>query len=277
MTNFHGIRCYGLQFQFSKALPSRRYYGSWLRTFIGDALCRSVCIFDKAQCPECALRGQCAYPQIFKRPALPPYWIHQWRVSPDKQEFEFTIILLEEVVRHAEIWIRSIANTGGLLQVRDVATNKVLFTRGHFKRRATVSPLNFVPVNHSSILIKMLTPLVTKSNDKDLFFAALHKRLNELIKFYGNGEPILFKNTPPWRVKKIDLHKIIIPRSTELPYARVAQVGTITLSDVIPKAASCLAGGQLLHAGGDSSMGCGHFSIRGVNQYERRFVVSRWG
>ncbi len=92
-----------------------------------------------------------------------------------------------------------------------------------------------------------------------------------------NGEPILFKNTPPWCVKKIDLHKIIIPRSTELPYVRVGQIGTITLSDVIPKAASCLAGGKLLHAGGDSSMGCGHFSVTGVNQYERRFVVSRWG
>jgi hypothetical protein len=34
---------------------------------------------------------------------------------------------------------------------------------------------------------------------------------------------------------------------------------------------------------GDSSMGCGHFSVTGVNQYERqysqerRIVVSRWG
>jgi hypothetical protein len=285
MTNFHGIRCYGLQFKFSKALPNRRYYGSWLRAFIGDALCREVCVFAKPQCPECALREQCAYPQIFKRPTLPPYWLHEWKIRYAKQHIEFTLILLKEIVNYAEVWIHSLANTGGLLQVRDVATNKILFIKDHFKRRATLSPLNFAPVNHSSILIKMLTPLVTKSKNPDFFFVALSKRLNELIKFYGNAEAIVFKNTPPWQVNKIDLHKFIIPRSIELPYARIGQIGTIRLSEVTREAASCLAAGQYLHAGGDSSMGCGHFSVTGVNQYEkekkdsqeRRFVVSRWG
>jgi len=117
MTHFHGIQCYGLRFNLSVAnpLPPRRYYGSWLRDFLGQALFSGACIYSKAQCNHCALRGQCAYPQVFRpdlladEQRLPGYVLHDWHVSPNRQSFWFSLIFIGSAVRFAEAWINHIA------------------------------------------------------------------------------------------------------------------------------------------------------------------------
>jgi len=163
-----------------------------------------------------------------------------------------------------------------LEQVRDLATRRVLFFNGRFKRRATLSPLNLVPLDNTHVLIKMLSPLVSKYQHSDLLLAALRSRLQRLVNEYGNGDN-LFLETIPWRISQLHFHTTIIPRSAEQDYSRVGKLGTIELSQLSSEGAAWLAAGQFLHAGGDVSIGCGRFLVTGVNQYERRFMVSRWG
>jgi len=289
MTHFHGIQCYGLRFNLSVAvpLPPRRFYGSWLRDFLGQALFNGVCIFSNPQCNQCALRGQCAFPQVFnpsllssEQHPLPGYVLHDWHVSPNRHSFWFSLIFISSAVRFAEPWINHINNymssKGRLEQVRDLGTRRVLFINGRFKRRARLSPLNFVPLDNSQVLVKMLSPLVSKFQHSDPFLASLRSRLQRLVNEYGNGDN-LFLETKPWRMSHLNLHPIIIPRCAEQVYSRSGKLGTMELSQVSRDGALLLAAGQFLHAGGDVSIGCGRFLVTGVNQYERRFMVSRWG
>jgi hypothetical protein len=268
MTHFHGIHCYGLRFSLSVVhpLPPRRYYGSWLRDFLGQALFSGTCIYSNPQCTNCALRGQCAYPQVFQpsllQQALPAYVLHDWHVSPNRQSFWFSLIFIGSAVRFAEAWINHIAayvsSEGCLEQVRDLATRRVLFINGRFKRRARLSPLNFVPLDNSQVLIKMVSPLVSKYQHSDLLLAALRSRLQRLVNDYGNGDN-LFLDTIPWRISQLHLHPTIIPRSAEQDYSRAGKLGTIVLSQVSSEGAAWLAAGQFLHAGGGCEYGVWSF------------------
>lgn len=296
MKDFYGLRCYGLRLTLrsTKPFPFQDFYGHWLHNLLGQALFRGVCIYSQAQCPECALRGQCAYPQVFNPHLLPnpqhlpSSWIlHDWQITSNRQKCQFSLILLAHAVRYAETWIIHLAQyikeleiedsgTGWLEQVRDLATKKVLFASGYFIPRATLSPIHFAPITGNNIFVQFLTPFVSQNNHQETFLSSLHTRLQKLINHYGNGKYLPLK-TNLWHVNQIHLHDTVSPPGIENPCPIHGQLGTIEVTQVTPEGAKWLAVGQYLHVGKNTNLGYGHFLTKEINHYERRFVVSRWG
>ena len=268
MNDFHGLQCYGLHFDvyMRKPLPLANYYsdGHWIYHFLEQALIAGECIYTTPQCSECALREHCAYPQLFK--SLSGFVLHDWQMSPNRQHFWFRLIFMGQTVRYAEDWIKNIAislKKGTLKYVRDISNNKIVFKNGHFKPRANLVPLKLYPLHKPYILIRILTPLLHKETS---FWNTLHSRLQELINEYGNGDT-LFSSISPWHI-----HKIHLQNSEHL-----GQLGFIELRDVTVEGAQCLAIGEYLHAGTQTELGYGRFSVTEMKQYEKRFVNSRWG
>lgn len=279
MTNFHGLSCYGLRFllETARPLPARGYHGSWLRGLLGHALFRGVCLYSEPHCSECALRGQCAYPQIFKphllpsQQRLPSYLLHDWQVKTHSRQVGVVLILVANAVRYAETWITQVATqitnlemggggAGRLLQVTDLATAEVIFGEGRFKPQVTLTPLNFLPTRRSTISIRFLTPLVSKHQHQDPLLAPLRTRLQRLVNDYGNGDQLSLETTL-WRINQLQLRNTVIPRGIEQPRHIRGRIGTIELSEVTKQGALWLAVGQYVHAGGETSLGFGRFKI----------------
>ena len=113
LTEFHGLRVFGLDCTLNSPQPLvlRGYYGGWLRGILGHALFRGNCIYPEPRCAECALRGGCPYPQIFKPhllpgqgDRLPPYLLHNW--SRTDNGLRFSLLLLNPALGFAENWLR---------------------------------------------------------------------------------------------------------------------------------------------------------------------------
>lgn len=279
ITEFYGLSCYGLHFrlEMKNSLPARGYHGSWLRGLLGHALFRGVCIDSQPRCPECALRGHCAYPQMFKphllpnQQRLPSYLVHDWQVQANSRRMGVTVILIANAVRYAKTWITQVATqiadlemggggSGRLIQVVDIVTHQVIFAEGRLKPQVTLTPLNFSPPCQATLKIRLVTPLVSKHRQPDPLLAPLRTRLQRLINSYGNGERLPLTPTL-WRVNQVQLRNTVIPRGVEQPRHIRGQIGILELTDVTQQGGLWLAVGQYVHAGGETSLGFGHFQI----------------
>ncbi len=284
LTEFHGLRVFGLDCTLNSPQPLvlRGYYGGWLRGILGHALFRGNCIYPEPRCAECALRGGCPYPQIFKPhllpgqgDRLPPYLLHNW--SRTDNGLRFSLLLLNPALGFAENWLRQMdrflpeLEIGGQLgtrlgDVRDLASGQVVFRSGRFVPGARLNPLQPPLPNNERLTVEWLTPVATKRRqDGDLLWGTLRSRLQRLVNAYGDGKPVAPPDTAPWRVVATRLQPQTIRQGHDSRRIIHGLRGDLELEDLMPLGAQLLAAGTYLHAGGETTSGFGRYRWRREN------------
>ncbi len=280
LTEFHGLRIYGLDCTLHSPQPLTRrgFYGGWLRGVLGHALFRGNCVYPEPRCPECALRGGCPYPQVFKPhllpgpdDQLPPYLLHNWGSTP--AGIRFSLLLLNPALGFAENWLRQMdrflpeLEIGGQLgarlgDVRDLASGQVVFRSGRFVPGARLTPLQPPLPNGERLTVEWLTPLVTKRQDEDPLWGALRTRLQRLVNVYGDGKPVAPPATTPWRLTAARLQPQTVLQGLDSRRVIHGLRGELELADLTPLGAQLLATGSYLHAGGEVTLGFGRYRWR---------------
>lgn len=277
LTDFHGLRCYGLDCTLHSPQPLtlRGYYGGVLRGVIGHALFRGNCVYPEPRCAECALRSGCPYPQVFKPhllpgqdDRLPPYLLHRWQPAP--QGLRFSLLLLNPALGFAENWLRQMnqflpeLDFGGqygvrLQEIRDLASDQPVFREGHFIRGARLNPLQPALPDSDRVTVQWRTPLVSKHQHDDPLISALRTRLQRLVNAYGDGQPLAPPGTVPWRLVSARLRQQAITQGLDSRRRIRGLCGELELADLTPLGAQWLAAGSLLHAGGEATLGFGRY------------------
>lgn len=278
LADFHGLRIYGLDCTLSGPRPStmRGYYGGWLRGVLGHALFRGNCVYPEPRCPECALRGGCPYPQVFKPhllpgsdDRLPPYLLHDWTLLPTG--IRFSLLLLNPALGFAENWLRQIdrflpeLDIGGqrgvgLGAVRDLASGQPVFRAGQFVPGGRLDLLQPpLPVGER-LTVRLLTPLVSKHQHEDPLWSALRTRLQRLVNAYGDGRPVASPDDAPWRLVAARLQPQTIVQGLDSRRGIRGLRGELELADLTPLGARLLAAGGYLHAGGEATLGFGRYA-----------------
>ncbi len=277
LTDFHGLRCYGLDCTLHSPQPLtlRGYYGGVLRGVIGHALFRGNCVYPEPRCAECALRSGCPYPQVFKPhllpgqdDRLPPYLLHRWQPAP--QGLRFSLLLLNPALGFAENWLRQMnqflpeLDFGGqcgvrLQEIRDLASDQPVFREGRFIRGTRLNPLQPALPDRDRVTVQLLTPLVSKHQSDDPLCGALRTRLQRLVNAYGDGQPLAPPGTRPWRLVTARLRAQIITQGLDSRRRIHGLCGELELADLTPLGAQWLAAGSLLHAGGEATLGFGQY------------------
>jgi hypothetical protein len=104
--------------------------------------------------------------------------------------------------------------------------------------------------------VRSLTPLVSK-HEGDPFLGALHTRLQRLIQQHGDGQK-LPQPTQPWHCLVENLQELRMNLSKRFLVGRLL---SMVFSDMDADAWRMLNAGLELHAGGQTSMGCGQYDI----------------
>lgn len=281
LADFHGLRIYGLDCALHSPRPLilHGYSGGVLRGVLGHALFRGNCVYPEPRCAECALRGGCPYPQVFKphllpdqNDRLPPYLLHRWQPLP--QGVLFSLLLLNPALGFAENWLRQMDrflpdfDVGGqhgvrLQEVRDLASGLVIFRAGRFVPGARLNPLQPALPTGAQLTVQWLTPLVSKHQHDDPLFGALRTRLQRLVNAYGDGEPVTPPDAPPpWRLMATRLQPQTIVQGLDSRRRITGLGGELELTELTPLGAQWLAAGSLLHAGGEATLGFGRYAWR---------------
>ena len=278
LTDFHGLRIYGLDctLHSSQPLTMRGYYGGWLRGVLGHALFRGNCVYPEPRCASCALSGGCPYPQVFKPhllsgpdDRLPPYLLHRW--SPLATGTRFSLLLLNPALGYAENWLRQLdrflpeLDLGGqcgvrLHEVRDLASGRVAFRAGHFVPGARLNPLQPPLPAAERLIVRLLTPLVSKHQHADPLVGALRTRLQRLVNAYGDGQPVIAPDATPWRLATTRLEPHTVTQGLDSRRGIRGVRGELALADLTSAGARLLAAGSLLHAGGEATLGFGRYA-----------------
>lgn len=278
LTEFHGLRVYGLDctLRSPQPLTLRGYYGGWLRGVLGHALFRGNCVYPEPRCAECALRGGCPYPQVFKPhllpgpdDRLPPYLLHHWNPLPTG--LRFSLLLLNPALGYAENWLRQLdrflpdLEIGGqcgarLSEVRDLASSQVAFRAGQFVPGARLDPLQPPLPAGERLTVRLLTPLVSKHQHADPLWGALRTRLQRLVNAYGDGRPVVPPETAPWRLVAARLQPHTVVQGLDSRRGIRGVRGELELADLTPAGARLLAAGSILHAGGEATLGFGRYA-----------------
>ncbi len=278
LTDFHGLRIYGLDctLHSSQPLTMRGYYGGWLRGVLGHALFRGNCVYPEPRCAGCALSSGCPYPQVFKPHLLPgqdnrlpPYLLHHWNLLATGTRF--SLLLLNPALGYAENWLRQLdrflpdLDIGGqrgvrLSEVRDLASGQVAFRAGQFVPGARLNPLHPPLPTDERLTVRLLTPLVSKHQHADPLWGALRTRLQRLVNAYGDGQPVIAPDATPWRLAtaRLEPHTVIQGLDSRRGIRGVR--GELALTDLTPVGAQLLAAGNLLHAGGEATLGFGRYA-----------------
>lgn len=277
LTEFHGLRVYGLDCTLHSPQPLalRGYYGGVLRGVLGHALFRGNCVYPAPRCAECALRGGCPYPQVFKPhllpgqdDRLPPYLLHRWQPLP--QGVRFSLLLLNPALGFAENWLRQMdrflpeLEIGGqpgvrVQEVRDLASGEPAFRAGRFLPSARLNPLQPALPASDRLTVHWLTPLVSKHQHADPLLGALRTRLQRLVNAYGDGQPLVPPETVPWRRVNARLRPQSITQGLDSRRRITGLCGELELAELTPLGARWLAAGSLLHAGGEATLGFGRY------------------
>jgi hypothetical protein len=269
-----------LELSAQRVLPHSRYPAAWLRGVLGWTLNKMSCVRTQTDCPSCALRQDCAYPQVFKPEAvesgrLPAYVIHHCRLNRDRSRIHFDLIFPGMAQHYAERWIRGLdqylaeqnmaqSGPGKLCRVRDLFSRQAVFSNGKFNRNAQLNPYCYpshdIP---QRVRISWLTPLVSKhrpTEEGDPLIKPLRTRLTRLAQQYGNPD-LLPQNTqqPPWQL----LENAMKPCSDRVNGRHVrGQRGHLLLHNISPYGYQLLLLGQYLHAGREISLGFGSYRLQ---------------
>lgn len=262
--HWYGLRVYGLRVD----LPAPRrddLAGHHARGVLGRALFDTVCLYagqrDDRACERCALNTHCAYPQVFKpveTERLAPYWLHRWELQGAL--LRCTWHVLEWALPHLEAWLfglqrHGVRHYGGPLTVWDGVTGAPLVEQGRIILDR-LQPLPSPPMPAGDCHFQSLTPLVSKYRDAPLY-RALRTRAQRLVQHYGTGERLPVDDRP-WESTVESVWPVGIPLDERVVRGRMYRV---RLNDITASARELLAWGQWLHAGGQTSLGCGAYAL----------------
>ena len=268
-TVWHGLAVYGVRLSWDNGPRWPTFPGNTLRGLLGQSLFDNVCLFSASgppHCAGCALNTRCAYPGIFKpieSDRLPPYWLYDWHLSADRQSC--VLHLLPPALPHVEAWLDGLnrhlvkAYRGRLTDAVDIASECLLWQDGAM-RSGQPTPIPFPRPTETAVAWHTQTPLVSKHRG-DPVYGALHTRLQRLVNTYGDGET-LPREAMPWQSRLVTRHPVAIPLE------RRVVAGThlhVELREITPASQSLLGAGALLHAGGETSLGCGRYRMAKIS------------
>jgi len=269
--NWSGLQVWGLTLLFDAPGHGNGFAGTAWRGLLGQALSARVCIRSMPACQNCPMLAGCAYPILFKPAdanALPPFWLHGWRrLAPAVSGWQLSLRWLGEHMADMSEWLDALAvnsdrlKFGGhparLIEARDAATHKPVWQAGKdFVGRLQPLPLVSDDLPPESCRVVFRSPLVSK-HAGDPLFGSLHTRLQRLINLHGSKAE-LPRPERPWVSTIMAEKRRVIP----LPNRQLCGVEwQLELTEIRPEAWLMLQAGRELHAGGQTSMGCGHFDI----------------
>ena len=267
--SFYGMVAFGMQLHFDASGRVNGFTGAAWRGLVGQVLHQAVCGHPTPVCTTCPGVSACVYANLFKPlldSALQPFWLHGWSRQPSGWS-----VGIRWLGNHNEYaigeWLGALAsnNHGCLLgglparldHARCAATNQLSWS---CQKGWQVSPqaLRLLPQRNapSQCRVRCQTPLVSK-HDGDPLFGALHTRLQRLIQQHGDGQK-LPRPLQPWHCH------VEMQQEQRMNLSKRFMVGrlmTMVLSDMDEDAWSMLNAGLELHAGGQTSMGCGQYVI----------------
>jgi hypothetical protein len=266
---FHGLEAFGLCLKFSAPGRGSGFVGAAWRGLMGQALFRQVCRFPEPICSTCPAVSSCAYPNVFKplnAAALPPFWLHGWQRGRAGWTVGVRWLGADHGLTVGE-WLAALADEeanlslGGQSARIDHAialdTGKVLWRRNKgWMALPTALTLTESTPPPSACRLRFITPQVSKHTG-DPLFGALHTRLQRLVQQFGDGTD-LPRPAAPWRCQ------VVAQKERRIPLARRLLSGTeweLILTEIDADAWRLLRAGIELHAGGQTSMGCGQYEI----------------
>ncbi|MBP9217485.1 MAG: hypothetical protein KBD39_04855 [Sterolibacterium sp.] len=277
---WHGLELHGLTLHFAGATgraSSRGFPGEIWRGLLGQALSRAVCSYPHANCHNCVLLSGCAYPALFKpldATRLPPFWPHGWQAAD--RGWHVGLRWLGKQDYALSQWLSALArpSTRGeksteqhflgapvrLEKASHALTGETLWTP-HRQWQNLPQPLPLpAPLPEEAATqgcrVRFLTPLVSK-HEGDPLYGALHTRVQRLVQAHGDGQT-LSRPDRPWQCRVLGQQ----PLKKQL--ARRPLQGTlweVALTDIAPEALTLLTVGQELHAGGQTTSGCGQYQL----------------
>ena len=274
--NWSGLQAWGLTLLFDAPGQGNGYAGTAWRGLLGQALSARVCIRSAPACQNCPILAGCAYPTLFKpldEKALPPFWLHGWhRPAHAAHRWHVGLRWLGEHVAEMAEWLDALAAHSGnlefggqpvrLIEAYDAATNKPVWQSGKgFSGRLQALPLVSDDLPPETCRVVFRSPLVSK-HAGDPLFGSLQTRLQRLINLHG-AKTELSRPERPW-ISSIVSEK---HRDIPLPHRHLRGVEwQLELTEITHEAWAMLQAGRELHAGGQTSMGCGHFDIYPSNR-----------
>lgn len=269
----YGLQISGvvLRWKIPHTPPEKQYLGGVLRGILGHSLFGEVCPYDQTQCENCVRIRSCHYPLIFKPiepDELAAYVLHDWKIEDN--HINVTLLFFNQAYQGIESWIKGLkyqlpllewfGKTGmALFSVKDWQTGKAIFSRNRFVKNAQVTTLKTLsPVSDSQRVI-FRTPLLTKHQHDDPLFSALRTRLQRLRLQFGDGQHFELDNVTVWQCNVLKKVKTVF----ELGGKRrvCAYYYDLQLSTLHEEAKILLALGSLLHVGGQTSFGLGHYTL----------------
>jgi hypothetical protein len=267
--SFFGLSVYGLELHFTGGGQVHGLAGAHWRGLMGGVLHRFVCSYPTPVCMPCPKSSTCTYTNLFKPTqdaVLSPFWLHGWqRVS---KGWIVTIRWIGNNNAYAVgEWLDALANAGGgysiggqvvrLEHAVSAASGNLVWSKkqGWHTSPVPIALTVSTPVPKKSH-VEFLTPLISKHSGNPLF-GALHTRIQRLVLQYGDGREIP-RPEQPWSLR------VVAQQEQRIALSKRVLTGSLwylELSEIKDAAWELLNAGLELHAGGQTSMGCGHFKV----------------
>ncbi len=267
--SFYGLTVYGLQLHFKGGSQISGFAGAAWRGLMGGVLQNAVCSFPSPVCATCPSVSTCVYPNLFKptvEAMLPPFWLHGWHRVP-----KGWIVGIRWIGHNRDFaigeWLNALAHSsngfsiGGQSVQLDHAVSAsagqlAWCQKQGWRTRPEPLPLSRPYPASQACHVRCLTPLVSKHAGNPLF-GALHTRVQRLVLQHGDGSA-LPRPAQPWRCQEVTQQFQRLALSKRILTGSLWQLELIEL-DV--DAWALLCAGLELHAGGQTSMGCGQYEI----------------
>ncbi len=281
MESLGKLRFYGIVITLRTEKPMvMQFHGNHLRGVLGQALIDAFCPFDELQCLSCDRSHTCPVPQVFKpelihSQRLPPFVIHRWTLDSSQHEMTFTLILMDAILHFALDWLVALHGYRGnfgafgafeLVHIEDLQSKGVIYD-GQFLKQIPLTPVQVFPQHGETVIVKIVDAFVTKHNEADVFLHALRSRIQRLINEYGDGTRLDYQE-PCWQIAKNELRFVVKPIDERRKVR--GWRGELVLEALTPLGRQLLALGQYLHAGAQTTVGLGGFSVRAQTKSHRQ-------
>lgn len=257
--------------------------GVWLRGALGRALWRGSCPWHEAACTACNQRSTCPYLLLFRPDLapetahrLPAYWLHDWQMAADGRSLAVVLMVAGSGCAFLALWLEYLRHhTGGfsaesnagslhLRQAFDLVSKQVLFTNDILVEPFRTQPLPWILPKGHRLRIELVKPLVSKhawsSEYRDPLLGALHTRVRRLLRDYGQSLPTEL-DPPPWQVVGGEFQ----PQTISTGKSRAGRLqglrGWMEVENLTDTGRVLLALGSHVHAGGETSLGCGRITV----------------
>ena len=295
INNWHQLEISKLTLHFYSHNINKKQYkfiGSAWRGMFGNILSKAVCNYNAPVCFNCPSAGSCSYPTLFKplnNKLLSPFWLHRFYTHNNNNsnscDYDVEVCWIGQHSYEISYWLEALAkfthkepyhlsisknynsdriyfkNANNKVD-NQKDNNKYLLSWDYHKKWVRLPEI----INLTNILnkknykpeckIKFITPLVSKHSD-DIFTGALITRLQRLILQFGDKQ--LLPREDFWKIAEIIEHKqykIKLSKRT-----LIANDVVLSLKEITHLGWEILQMGQILHAGGQTIMGCGAYKI----------------